>query len=87
MGTFDDPKDIGSMASNVLTNDPSLVRHFVSPVFGPIRDATDEEQKLISRMAVECPAALFGAINKQMNSRGLCISTAVLGQTLITLPQ
>lgn len=51
--------------------DPSQTRHFDIPVFGPARDATQEEKALIERLVGDCPAAVFGAINRRLNQRGL----------------
>ena len=44
-----------------------------SIVFGEIRDETSAEKKILEKMADECPQALFGALNKRLNERGLCL--------------
>lgn len=50
------------------------IRHFDSPVFGPVRDATSDEKKDIDELADVCPHAMFAALNKRLNKRGLLIS-------------
>lgn len=55
------------------------IRHFDSPVFGPVRDATNDEKKDIEALADVCPHALFAALNKRLNKRGLLISIDALG--------
>lgn len=52
----------------------TTVRHFESRIFGSIRDATDEENTIITALVKECPAALFSSINRALNEKGLCIS-------------
>lgn len=54
---------------------PQGLRHFRSPVFGPIRDASPHEAAALAALVEQCPAAVFGALNKRMNGRGFCIST------------
>lgn len=58
--------------------DPSQMRHFDSPVFGPARDATEEERALIERLVGDCPAAVFGAINRRLNRRDLRLAVDAL---------
>ena len=46
---------------------------FNSPIFGPTRTPTEAEAADLTRMAAEIPVALFAALSKMMNERGLLL--------------
>lgn len=55
-----------------------MTHKFTSQLFGEIRRATDAERADIERLAAECPADLFGAVNRRLNAAGLCITVCAL---------
>lgn len=54
---------------------------FNSPIFGETRHATDEEKAAIQRAVEETPVAVFQALNKHMNARGLLIGIGDLDES------
>ena len=51
-----------------------MTDEFDSPLFGRTRRATDAESATLACMAKEIPVAMFQALNRMFNERGLCIS-------------
>lgn len=54
-----------------MSNDKTMMRKYDSPIFGPARDATDDEKKMLAEMAKEIPVAMFQAINPVLLERGI----------------
>jgi hypothetical protein len=50
---------------------------FNSPIFGLIRDPSEDEEKVIALLVRECPAAVFGCLNKALNARGAMIDIQI----------
>jgi hypothetical protein len=53
-------------------------RVYDSTIFGPTRDATEQEVAAIDKHVADTPVAVFQSLNRLMNARGLCIAIDVL---------
>lgn len=58
----------------VVPDESEYTRKFESRVFGATRDATKDETSRIEKLAADCPVAVFSALNRILNARGLCIT-------------
>jgi hypothetical protein len=64
----------------MLTGD-GMTDPFVSPIFGPTRGASEEEKASLQKMVEDVPVAVFQALNRKLNERGLCLSIELLTHT------
>lgn len=55
---------------------------FISPIFGPTRDATDIERKEVARFVQAVPVCVFQELNKKIRESGLTILITREGEYL-----